>query len=225
MRQWRFEASARRALEEVKLTDRWPLKNVDVVDNILDMEFFSDMLPALARGGGSLQFFYEVKADLSKAQVKLLHEAGVRRIRPGIESLNDHVLALMRKGTTALRNIQLLKWAQTRRHREMEYSFYGFPGETREDYTSMLALLPAIQTAAAPSCDRSDTVSTVSAPTTRHRQSWSLERAADGDLQVWVSVRDGIVATRGVCSILTTRLGSDGTCRGRHHLRRRLAAR
>ena len=50
--------SARRALEEVEyLTDRWQLKNVDVVDNILDMKYFSDMLPALARGGGSLQFF------------------------------------------------------------------------------------------------------------------------------------------------------------------------
>ena len=36
----------------------------------------------------------------------------MRRIQPGIESLSDHVLKLMRKGTTALQNIQLLKWCR-----------------------------------------------------------------------------------------------------------------
>lgn len=138
--------SARRALEEVEyLADRWRLKTVEVVDNILDMKYFSDMLPALARAGSPLQFFYEVKANLSKAQVKLLHEAGVGRIQPGIESINDHVLALMRKGTTALRNIQLLKWAQEYNVTVEWNILYGFPGETREDYTSMLGLLPAIR--------------------------------------------------------------------------------
>ena len=69
----------------------------------------------------------------------------MRRIQPGIESLSDHVLRLMRKGTTGLRNVQLLKWAR-------EYGIvvewnllYGFPGETREDYADTMRLLPAIR--------------------------------------------------------------------------------
>ena len=37
---------------------------------------------------------------------------GVALVQPGIESLSDHVLALMRKGTTGLQNIQLLKWCK-----------------------------------------------------------------------------------------------------------------
>ena len=137
--------SPRRALDELEqLVDRWQMTNVEVVDNILDMKYFGDMLPALARSRRSLQIFYEVKSNLSRAQVKTLYEAGVHRIQPGIESLSDHVLKLMRKGTTSLRNIQLLKWAQ-------EYNIivewnilYGFPGETPEDYRQMLDLLPAI---------------------------------------------------------------------------------
>ncbi len=143
--------SPRRALDELEqLVDRWQFTNVEVVDNILDMKYFNDMLPALARAERSLQIFYEVKSNLSRAQVRLLSEAGVNRIQPGIESLSDHVLKLMRKGTTALRNIQLLKWAQ-------EYDvivewniLYGFPGETVDDYRRTLELLPAIRFLRAP---------------------------------------------------------------------------
>lgn len=138
--------SPRRALDELEhLADRWQADMVEVVDNILDMKYFNDMIPALARAGRSTQLFYEVKANLTRAQVRLLREAGVSRIQPGIESLSDHVLGLMRKGTTALRNIQLLKWCR-------EYGviaewniLYGFPGETREDYAAILRLLPAIR--------------------------------------------------------------------------------
>ena len=138
--------SPRRALDELEyLIDRWRTEHVEAVDNILDMKYFNDMLPALARSDRDVHLFYEVKANLSREQVKMLSEAGVKRIQPGIESLSDHVLKLMRKGTTALRNIQLLKWAQ-------EYGIivdwnilYGFPGETPEDYRRVLEMLPALR--------------------------------------------------------------------------------
>lgn len=138
--------SPRRALDELEwLVDRWQVANVEVVDNILDMKYFADMLPALARARRSVQLFYEVKSNLSRAQVKILQEAGVSRIQPGIESLNDHVLKLMRKGTTALRNVQLLKWAQEYNIIVEWNMLYGFPGETPEDYRTMLELLKQIK--------------------------------------------------------------------------------
>lgn len=138
--------SGERALREIEhLSDRWQTSVVEVVDNILDMGYFDSLLPALARSPGRLQLFWEVKANLSRRQVRLLAEAGVYRIQPGIESLSDHVLRLMRKGTTALRNIQLLKWC-----REMGLLvdwniLYGFPGERAEDYDASLELLEAIR--------------------------------------------------------------------------------
>ena len=138
--------SPRRALDELEqLVDRWRLSNVEAVDNILDMKYFNDMLPALARAQRPLQIFYEVKSNLSRAQIKTLSEAGVNRIQPGIESLSDHVLKLMRKGTTALRNIQLLKWSQEFNILAEWNILYGFPGETPEDYRRVLEYLPAIR--------------------------------------------------------------------------------
>jgi len=138
--------SPERVLAELEeLTARWKIDFVEVVDNILDMGYFKTVLPELARRGSPVELFYEVKSNLSREQVRILWDAGVHRIQPGIESLSDHVLRLMRKGTTALRNIQLMKWC-----REVGIGvdwnlLYGFPGETREDYDEMLELLPAIR--------------------------------------------------------------------------------
>jgi ribosomal peptide maturation radical SAM protein 1 len=144
--------SPARALSEITwLADVWRTDLVEAVDNILDMKYFHELLPALARSERTLQLFYEVKANLTRAQVQLLRDAGVHRIQPGIESLSDHVLRLMRKGTTALRNIQLLKWCKEYGVHVDWNVLHGFPGETQDDYLGMLALLPAIRFLGAPS--------------------------------------------------------------------------
>ena len=137
---------AERVLEELaQLVDRWQIDLVEVVDNMLDMSYFGDVLPALARSQRSVSLFYEVKANLTERQVRLLRDAGVDRIQPGIESLSDHVLKLMRKGTTTLRNIQLLKWCKQYNIAVDWNILYGLPGETQEDYDAMLDLLPCIR--------------------------------------------------------------------------------
>jgi ribosomal peptide maturation radical SAM protein 1 len=138
--------SPRRALDELEhLVDKWRTDHVEAVDNILDMKYFDDMLPALISSGRSLRIFYEVKANLSRDQVRLLAEAGVERIQPGIESLSDHILRLMRKGTTGMRNVQLLKWAQEYGVAVEWNILYGFPGETAEDYSRVMGMLPALR--------------------------------------------------------------------------------
>lgn len=143
--------TGRRALRELKsLAQQWPTPMVAAVDNILDMSYFKEFLPALAKEELGLEIFYEVKANLTRRHLRLLKEAGVGRIQPGIESMSDHVLQLMRKGTTALQNIQLLKWCRDYGIHADWNLLYGFPGETREDYRQMLELLPAIRHLAPP---------------------------------------------------------------------------
>jgi ribosomal peptide maturation radical SAM protein 1 len=138
--------SARRALEEMQhLSDRWQITQLDAVDNILDMRYFSDLLPALAADGRPWEIFWETKANLSRAQVATLRAAGVTTIQAGIESLSDRVLKLMRKGTSGLRNVQLLKWCREQEVAVGWHLLYGFPGETRQDYEHMFAMLPAIE--------------------------------------------------------------------------------
>ncbi|HAX44919.1 MAG TPA: RiPP maturation radical SAM C-methyltransferase [Bryobacteraceae bacterium] len=143
--------SAPRALDELlTLSTHWNTSMVAAVDNILDMSYFRDFLPTLAARQPGLEIFYEVKANLSRRQLRLLREAGVNRIQPGIESMSDHVLQLMRKGTTGLQNIQLLKWCRDYGIHADWNLLHGFPGETPEDYRKLLPVLRAIRHLAPP---------------------------------------------------------------------------
>ncbi|HEX8174167.1 MAG TPA: RiPP maturation radical SAM C-methyltransferase [Pyrinomonadaceae bacterium] len=137
--------SAERALDElVYLTNRHPGCGVNVVDNILDMKYFKTLIKTLAEGDYDFGLFYEVKANLRKEQLKLLRKAGVKIIQPGIESLSDNILKIMRKGVTTLQNIQLLKWCSELNIKAIYNIIWGFPGETTEDYQKMLELIPLI---------------------------------------------------------------------------------
>lgn len=138
--------SPKRVLDELDyLSTRWKTESVEVVDNILDMKYFDNVIPALAKAKRPFKMFYEVKSNLKRKQVKLLHQAGVNRIQPGIESLSNNVLKLMRKGTSGLKNIQLLKWAKEYNVDAEWNLLYGFPGETRQDYEEILNILPSIR--------------------------------------------------------------------------------
>ncbi len=135
--------SGERALSELTtLVSRHPGCPVDVVDNILDMRYFGDFIPALADSDLDADLFYEVKANLKKEQVRLLCAAGIREIQPGIESLSDQVLTLMHKGVTALQNVQLLKWCLELGVRPSWNLIWGFPGESEEEYRKMAELVP-----------------------------------------------------------------------------------
>ena len=137
--------SPQRVLDELgRLSARYSISNFDAVDNIIDMHYLDQVCAPIVEQRLDYTIFYEVKANLTRAQLKSLGRAGIRRIQPGIESLNTHVLSLMRKGTTMLHNVRLLKWA----------SYYGidvgwniltgFPGEVPEDYAAQERLLPLL---------------------------------------------------------------------------------
>jgi ribosomal peptide maturation radical SAM protein 1 len=142
---FRRKSAARALAEFAELSARWQICGIEAVDNILDMRAFDDLLPALAAAGAPYSLFYEIKANLRREQVRLLSVAGVRSVQPGIESLSDHVLALMRKGSTGLLNVQLLKWCREYNVRPLWNLLYGFPGEQRADYEASLNLLRQIR--------------------------------------------------------------------------------
>ena len=135
--------SADRAFDELHhLSEKYPGCTVDVVDNILNMNYFKDFIPALARLPQKLRLFYETKSNLKKHQVELLSEAGITTIQPGIESLSTNVLTRMRKGVSAIQNIQLLKWSKELNIRPYWNILWGFPGESARDYAAMADLIP-----------------------------------------------------------------------------------
>jgi ribosomal peptide maturation radical SAM protein 1 len=134
-----------RVVEEfTHLSQRYGIRKFQVVDNILDVSHINTVLPTLATTTEPYTIFYETKANLKREQMQQLINAGVRCIQPGIESMHDSVLKLMNKGSTALMNVQLLKWAR-------EFGIYvhwnmlaGFPRESDEWYIEMAEWLSLI---------------------------------------------------------------------------------
>ncbi|WP_344668299.1 RiPP maturation radical SAM C-methyltransferase [Catenulispora yoronensis] len=140
-----------RVLAEFRtLADRYGVNGFEVVDNILDMRYFKTLLPQLADDSRDWRLFYEVKANLSRAQVDLLARAGVRWIQPGIESLHSEVLKLMDKGVTATQNIQLLKWSLEAGIRVSWSLIWAFPGEKDDYYRKMAQWIPLLEHLQAP---------------------------------------------------------------------------
>jgi ribosomal peptide maturation radical SAM protein 1 len=114
------------------------------VDNILDPTFFKDFFSKVANTQKDINIFYETKAPLLKKQLSLMKSAGINAIQPGIESLSDVVLDIMKKGTTALENILLLKSCLELGIRVYWNIITGFPGEPKEEYIKMQEIIPLL---------------------------------------------------------------------------------
>lgn len=135
----------RQAMAEVlDVAGRFRVLRIDAVDNIMDMKYLTDLCLELRDAELDLDIFFEVKANLSRNQVATLRDAGIRRIQPGLESLNTHILELMRKGSSLLINVRLLKWAHYYDMAVIWNILMGFPGETDDDYRQQVDLIPSL---------------------------------------------------------------------------------
>ena len=131
------------AMQEIKsLERRYPDSKIATVDNIIPMQYFKSLLPALQQSPTKNPIFYETKANLNKEQLRQLARAGVNETQPGIESFSNRVLSIMNKGTSWTVNVQYLKWAKQVGVVPHWNILYGFPGEKSEDYDFTLRVIP-----------------------------------------------------------------------------------
>jgi ribosomal peptide maturation radical SAM protein 1 len=119
------------------------VSELESVDNILPKSYLTDVLPYLDTPPG-MSMFYEVKADLSEDDFRVLAKARVMRIQPGIEALNTSTLKLMRKGTSVFQNLQFLINSVRYEIRPAWNLLIGFPGEEMEVYEKYLRDLPLL---------------------------------------------------------------------------------
>jgi ribosomal peptide maturation radical SAM protein 1 len=119
------------------------VSRMEAVDNILPKSYFQEVLPHI-KTPENVSLFYEVKADLSESDVQTLAKARVKIIQPGIESLATSTLKLMKKGTSAFRNLALLKFCAMYGIEPAWNLLIGFPGEGADVYRKYLDDLPLL---------------------------------------------------------------------------------
>jgi ribosomal peptide maturation radical SAM protein 1 len=141
---FRAKQPAQAVEEIVALTERHHITRIQVVDNILDMKYFQTVMPEIARRGGEYDIFYETKSNLDRRHVELMAAAGVRWLQPGIESFDDDILRAIAKGTTGMRNLQMMKWCAELGIDLDWILLYDIPGESDDVYLKMAEWLPLV---------------------------------------------------------------------------------
>ena len=127
------------------------VQNILMVDNIMPHEYFDTLLPDLADSSFQLRIFYEQKANLTARRMEAISKAGITIIQPGIESLSDDLLVMMKKGVKSWQNINALRHARMYDVHVNWNLLHSFPGDKAQHYTNMEKLIPKIHHLCPPS--------------------------------------------------------------------------
>lgn len=127
-----------------ELSRRYGHDYFDAIDNIMAPEYILGLFGKLAENKSDLQIHYEVRPYLNREQLRELRRGGLYSVQPGIESLSTHVLTLMKKHTTGIRNLAFLKWCTYYGINNLYNILYGFAGERQEDIDLQLDLMRKI---------------------------------------------------------------------------------
>ncbi len=120
------------------------------VDTSLPKNFMHDVFPHLSPPT-KMNLFYELRPDITKEEIQILVDAGVRAFQPGIESLSTSSLKLMNKGISAFQNIMFLKNCSAHPVRTDWNLLLFSPGEAEAVRENALQTIPLLAHLAPPS--------------------------------------------------------------------------
>ncbi len=138
---WRAKSVETVVSDISTLATKYHVSSFLAVDNIIGVDMLRGLVSQMTEEEYDYDFFYEIKANLTRAQIRGMRDAGILRVQPGIESLSSPVLSLMRKGITGIQNINTLRWLRFYGVQAIWNILFGFPGEAQEDYDRQLEVI------------------------------------------------------------------------------------
>src|SRR5258706_3543287 len=107
-------------------------------------QYTEKLFRRLAEANTDHKIPYEIRPNLSRTQLGRMRKGGLYSVQPGVESLATNVLKSMRKMTTGMRNVELIKWCTYHGIDCLYNILMRFPGETEDDYRMQAELVPKI---------------------------------------------------------------------------------
>ena len=157
---FRSKSGDRLIKEIIYLKNKYNTKKLCAMDNIIDHRYLKTVLPKVRDLNLDIELSYEVKSNLTPADIRVLAASGIRELEAGIESLSTPSLKRMKKGVTALQNIQTLRLARQHDLSVTWRQLSGFPGEQWDDYSHLPKLIPNLFHLQAPCRDTAIEVET-----------------------------------------------------------------
>jgi ribosomal peptide maturation radical SAM protein 1 len=133
-----------------ELSRRYGILDFNAIDNIIEPEYVDKLFGQLSEANTDIRLHYEVRPSLSRLQLKHMRQGGLFSIQPGVESFSTHILKLMKKHTTGVRNLELIKWSTYYGINNLYNILLRFPGETAEDYRAQVDVIAKIHHFQAP---------------------------------------------------------------------------
>jgi ribosomal peptide maturation radical SAM protein 1 len=141
--------SPERVIEQLEaLSRQYGVFHFNAIDNIMAPEYADKLFGKLAASHSDIQLHYEIRPNFSRTQLGRMRRGGLFSVQPGVESLSTHILKVMRKYTTGMRNVELIKWCTYYGINNLYNILVQFPGETADDYrlqSDVVAKIPHFQ--------------------------------------------------------------------------------
>lgn len=116
------------------LSRRYGRLDFNAIDNIMAPEYAERLFGRLAETKSDIRLHYEIRPHFKRGQLARMRTGGLISVQPGIESLSTHILKLMKKHSTGMRNLELMKWCTYYGINNLYNILVGFAGETPDDY-------------------------------------------------------------------------------------------
>ncbi len=130
------------------LSSRYRCFDFFAIDNIMAPEYTEKLFSRLRAANSDISMHYEIRPNFTRTQLARMRRGGLHSVLPGVESFSTNILKSMRKFTTGMRNIELVKWCTHYRINVTYNILCRFPGETEQDYRTqceVMAKIPHLQ--------------------------------------------------------------------------------
>jgi len=132
--------------EMKKLSKKYKSKYFNFIDAVEPIDFYSSegLLNKLAQSKNQYTIFHQLRVPRNQNSFKMLQDAQVRIIQPGLESLDSNILRLMKKGIKAKDVLRCLYWSRVYGLEVSWNILIGHPGERPEWINNISRIIPKI---------------------------------------------------------------------------------
>ncbi len=124
------------------LTDEYQTLSVSFMDNLLPSRDLVGLFGKIAALKKDLRLFAEIRATASLGELSAMGNAGMREVQVGIEALSTSLLKKIRKGTSAIQNLEIMKNCESPGLPRLNSNIIlEFPGSDQMDVEETLANL------------------------------------------------------------------------------------
>ena len=135
---YRFKKPSKVVTEIDSLTSTHKTLSVAIVDNVLPKDTSAEIFKQLATLQKDLRIFSEIRATTALSELRHMRKAGVQEIQVGIEALSTRLLKKLKKGTTTIQNLEIMRNCEALGIANISNLIFQFPGSDQDDVDETL---------------------------------------------------------------------------------------